>query len=85
MITRPIQDTVTKMIYDFVRCISRIKDTSFINYINGITSRISWLNAIYSHYDLLKMGSISNLLHHNTLNPVHVITYPVRDMIFSAL
>ena len=69
----------------FGRCISKINDTSFINAIKIITLRIAWLNAIYSANVLIKDISICNLLHDNTGHPAYIITYPVRNMTFSAL
>ena len=71
--------------YGFGRCISKIKDTSFINDIKGITSRIVCLNTVYLAYVVLKAISVCNLLHHNTGHTVYFITYNVRDMTFSSL
>ena len=69
----------------FGRSISKINDISFINNIKGITSRISWINEIYSASDILKVIYVCNLLHHNTRHPAYVIIYPVRNMAFYSL
>ena len=59
--------------------------TSFISAIKVIMLRIAWLNAIDSASVVTKIISTCILLHHNTLHTAYVITYPVRDMKFSAL
>ena len=69
----------------FGLCVSKIKDTSCINARKGITSRIAWINVIYSAPVVLKAIYIWNLLQHNTGHPAYVITYPIHDMIFSSL
>ena len=69
----------------FLRCIMKIKETSLTNSIEGITSRIAWLNKIYSASMVLKAIYICNLLQNNAGHPTYIITYPVHDMKFSAL
>ena len=66
----------------FVRCISKIKYTSFVNDIKGMTLRITCLNKMYYDYVLLKVIYICNLLHHNTVHTAYVITYTVRGITF---
>ena len=51
----------------------------------GITSYIALLNTIYSASVVLKEIYVCNVLHHNTVNPAYVITYPVHDMTFYVL
>ena len=66
----------------FGRCISKINDTSFINSIKSITSRIGWFKFIYSAFVVIKVIYVCNLLYHNNGNPAYVITYPVHNMTF---
>ena len=61
------------------------KDNFFISTIKYITLRIAYLNVIYYASVVLRANYFCNLLHHNTWHPTYVITYPVRDMIFSLL
>ena len=68
----------------FGRCVSKIKYPYFISAIKGITSRINYIHAIYFASVVLKEIYICKLLHHNTGHPVHVITYFVHDITFSA-
>ena len=69
----------------FGRWISNLNDVFFIITINGITSRIDWLNVIYCTCVVLKAISVCNLLYHNTGHSTYVITYPVHDIEFSVL
>ena len=71
--------------YGFGRYKSKIKDTSFINDLKVITLSIACLNAIYYSSIILQSIYVCNLLHDNTVHTMYVITYPVRDMTFSAL
>ena len=71
--------------YGYWICITKINYNSFINDIQGINFRITWLNAIYSASVVLKVIRVCNLLHHNTVHSTYVITYPVRHIRFSAL
>ena len=58
---------------EFGRCISRIKETSLINAIKVLSSRIAWLNAMYFAFAVFKEISVCNLMHHNNGHPVYVI------------
>ena len=69
----------------FGRWISKINNTNFISAIKCIMLHIAWINAIYSASVVLKAFSVCNLLHHNTIHPAYIITYPVRDINVSAL
>ena len=68
----------------FGRCTSKINDTSFISSVKGTMLRIACFNAIYYSSVVIKAISVCNLLHHITGNPTYIITYPIRDMAFSA-
>ena len=61
----------------------KINGISFVKAIKGNISHNAWLNAIYSVSVVLKVISVCNLLHHNTVHLVYVTTYPKRDMTFS--
>ena len=61
---------------------SKINDNSFISVIKVITSRIAWINAVYSASVLFKEIYVCNFWHHNTGNPTYVITYLIRDTTF---
>ena len=58
----------------------KIKHTSFINPLKGITLRIAWLNAIYSTSMVLKSIYVCNSLHPDSGPPTYIITYPVCNM-----
>ena len=53
----------------FGRCISKIKYTSLINAIKGITLHLTWINAIYYASVVLKAIYVCSLLHYNTGHP----------------
>ena len=47
-----------------------------------ITTRIAWINYIYSAYVVLKYFYVGSLLHKNDAHPACVIIYPVCNMTF---